>query len=74
MSTHVALLTTTPRLDSEAGALCLDMPYSTTGVALFGSNRAWGRTRSGFMARLTAIVAETLLRRAILRNVAHWRD
>ena len=67
MSTHVALLTRV--LEPEAGTLCLNMSDTAAGVALLGGDRAGLRARRGLMAWLAAVVAETLLRRAVLRNV-----
>ena len=71
MRTHVALLTTASGLQPKARALCLDVAYSTTGIALLRGNRAGRRARRRFMTRQAAIVAETLLRRAIFRNMSH---
>ena len=52
-------------MDPETGA---DTPV---GVALLGGSGAGRGTGSRLMPRLAAIVAETLLRRAILCNVPH---
>ena len=67
---HVALLSTAG-LQPQTGALRLDVPDATARVALLGSNRTWRRARSGLMARLAAIVAETLLRGTIFRNMTN---
>ena len=73
MTTHVALLTaaSAARLDPEARALGLDVADASAGIALLRGDGARRGTRRGFMAGLAAIVAETLLRRAILCNVPH---
>ena len=50
----------------------MNMPDATTGVTLLGRDRARGGARGALMAGLTAVVAEPLLRRAVLGNVTDW--
>lgn len=66
-TTVVALLIRA--LHPQARAFCLDMAYTTARVALFGSHGARLGACRRFMPGLAAIIAETLLRRTILRDV-----
>ena len=61
-------------MNPQAGALCLDVTYSSARVALLGRRSARLSASSGFMARLTAVVAETLLRGAVFCDVPHWPE
>jgi len=54
---------------SQAGTLGLNMANTAAGVALLGGNRARGWASGRLMPRLAAVVTETLLRGAVLRNV-----
>jgi hypothetical protein len=70
-SAYIALLVAT-RLGSQAGALSLDVANAAAGVALLSCDgaRRWASIR--LMAGLAAVVAQPLVRSAVLGNVAHW--
>jgi len=63
-TTIIALLTTT--LNSQVRAFGLDMTYAPTRVALLRSDSSRRGARRGLMTRLATVVAEALLRRAVL--------
>ncbi|KAH9938048.1 uncharacterized protein B0H18DRAFT_965250 [Fomitopsis serialis] len=69
-SAVVALLAGT--LYPQARALRLYMTDSAAGVALLRSDRAGLRACRRLVSGLTAVVAETLLRRTILRDVSDY--
>jgi len=70
VSEAAAVVTLLACADPQAGALGLNMTHSATGVALLGrdSARRWASRR--LVPWLAAVVAETLLGGAVLRNVA----
>lgn len=69
-TTAVVTLLAATGLDPQTGALRLDVSNASARVALLSSDRAGLGASSRLVARLAAIVAETLLRRTIFRNVA----
>lgn len=66
--TYVAFLVRA--LQAERGAFRLDVADAAARVALFGRDGARLCACRRFVAGLTAVVAEPLLRRAVLGNVA----
>ena len=70
-SAYIALLVATG-LGPQAGALSLDVANAAAGVALLGCNgaRRWASIR--LVAGLAAVVAQPLVRSAVLGDVAHW--
>ena len=50
----------------------MNVPNATARVALLGSNGARLRASSRLVPGLAAVVAEPLLRRAVLGNVTDW--
>lgn len=70
--THITLLARP--LNPQGRALCLDMTNPSARVTLLSSNTARLRASGRFMSGLPAVVAETLLRGTILRNVTHYNQ
>ena len=76
VNTYVAFATaaaaaSSAALHTETWALSLNVAYSSAGVALFGGRSARGGARGRLMSRLATIVAKTLVRRTIFRDMTH---
>ena len=50
----------------------MDVTHAATGVALLGRDTAWAWARQGLVTGLATVIAQALVARAVLGDVAHY--